>query len=468
MIDPHITGTKDSGEYRDHLSTIDKEGKRIWIYPKKPKGKFYNARTWVSYLLLAILFSGPFLTISGHPVLLLDILNRKFYILGFRFWPQDLVIFGLAFIALIIFIILFTVVFGRIFCGWVCPQTIFMEMVFRKIEYLIEGDGNDQRRLNNSPWTSEKIFKKSLKHIIFYFIAFLIGNTFLAYIIGKDELIKIITEAPNEHIGGLFSMIVFSTMFYIVFSWLREQACTLICPYGRLQGVLLDQNSIVVHYDFLRGEPRGKGKKSRSDELGDCVDCHLCVRVCPTGIDIRNGTQLECVNCTACIDACDAIMDNMDLPRGLIRHASYNSIKSGVKKIFTTRAAGYSTLLTVLVILVSALLFIRTPIEATILRTPGIMYQVLDGERIQNLYNIKIMNKTYNRMPINLETVGNTGEIVMVSEMVVESDSISESAFFVILPASNINGKQTEISINVYAGEELITTVNTSFIGPEK
>ena len=244
--------------FRDSIGTIDESGERHWIYPKKPKGKLYNFRTWVSIFLLTLLFSGPFIRIGGQPLLLLNILERKFVILGQVFWPQDFYIFVLIMLSIVLFVVLFTVVFGRIFCGWICPQTIFMEMVFRKIEYWIEGDFKQQKKLNESPWNAEKIRKKTLKTALFLAIAFIISNTFLAYIIGSEELIKIIIDSPSNHLGGLISICLFTGVFYFVFGWFREQVCIVACPYGRLQGVMLDRNSIVVAYDYIRGEMRGK------------------------------------------------------------------------------------------------------------------------------------------------------------------------------------------------------------------
>ncbi|MEM6700691.1 MAG: 4Fe-4S dicluster domain-containing protein, partial [Bacteroidota bacterium] len=281
----------------------------------------------------------------------------------------------------IVFIALFTVVFGRLFCGWVCPQTIFMEMVYRKIEYWIEGDAGAQRKLDKAPWTTDKVIKKVSKQAIFFAIAILIANTFLAYIISIDEVFKIITEPIAENWQGFVAMIVFSGAFYFVFARMREQVCVAICPYGRLQSVLLDQDSIVVHYDHVRGEPRGKIRKKKRPRarkakkeacacegcagdrckvdkileaiaiptlnlqepvIGDCIDCGLCEKVCPTGIDIRNGTQLECINCTACMDACDGIMEKVGREKGLIRYDSYNAITTGRKKIFTPRVIAYT------------------------------------------------------------------------------------------------------------------------------
>lgn len=461
-IDP-----RDEEYYRDKISTVDSAGKRVWIYPKAPKGKFYSARSIVAVFLLALLFAGPFLTISGHPFLLLDFLGRRFYIFGIAFWPQDLHLFGIALITLVVFIVLFTSVFGRIFCGWICPQTIFMELVFRRIERWIEGGSKEQKKLSAAPWTVNKIFKKVLKSLIFFAIAFIIGNTLLAYIIGKDELFKIITEPVAEHTGGFTAMMIFSFIFFADFMFFREQSCILVCPYGRLQGVLLDEDSIVVHYDFGRGEPRGKGKQTEDSKFGDCIDCHHCVDVCPTGIDIRNGTQLECVNCTACIDSCNTIMDKVSKPHGLIRYDSYNNIASGKKNIFNPRIIGYTTVLIVLLGVLSLLLALRKPIEATILRTPGTLYQEIVEDHITNMYNIKVVNKSYEKREISLRLVSPTdGVIRMMSKLSLAADDLSESVFFIDIPKSSILNTRVPIIIEVLSGGTPIEIYETAFVAP--
>jgi len=454
---------QDTETYRDKVSTIDDEGKRIWVYPKKPKGSYTKAREILAFFLLLFLFGTPLIKINDQPLLLFDILNRKFIIFGLVFWPQDFHLFVLATLSLIVFIVLFTVVLGRLWCGWACPQTIFMEMVFRKIEYWIEGDARNQIALNKSPWTAKKIFKKSLKHTIFYIISFIIGNIFLAYILGVDELFRIMTDPPSEHIAGLSAMILFSGVFYGVFAFFREQVCTMVCPYGRLQGVLLDQNSIVVAYDFKRGEPKGRYTRNQKREnLGDCVDCKQCVEVCPTGIDIRNGTQLECINCTACIDACNSVMKKLKWPTGLIRYASYNGIMEGVKLRFTPRIAGYTSILLALLIITSFFLFGRSPVETTILRTPGLLYQETDEGNIANLYNLKIVNKTHNDRAIELKLKSPKGTIKLVgSDLLVPAGALVESAFFVEIPAKNIFVGQQSIYIEVFSGSELIDEIRS-------
>ena len=470
---------KDTEEFRNHIGTVDRDGKRIWMYPKKPSGRFYNARTWVSFLLLGFLFGAPFIRIDGKPMLLFNILERKFIIFGVTFWPQDFHLFALAFLTLVVFIVLFTVAFGRLFCGWACPQTIFMEMVFRKIEYWIEGDAPKQRRLNKGPWTPEKVYKKTFKYLIFYAISFVIGNTFLAYIIGTDELFKIVTSPPTEHLSGFIAMIAFTTVFFMVFSWFREQACLMVCPYGRLQGVLLDKDSVVISYDFERGEPRGKlkrQKKGAEDVLelentqGDCIDCGLCVQVCPTGIDIRNGTQLECVNCTACIDACDSIMDKIEKPRGLIRYSSYNSIAEGKDFRITARMIGYSVVLITLLSVVSYLMLNRVSVETTILRTSGMLFQTTPEGDIQNLYNIHVVNKSDNekRITLRLKRTGAPIPFVSGPELIVPPEGLGESALFVKIPPDQLTAKNTPIEIEVYDGGELLEVVKSNFLGPEK
>lgn len=462
---------KDS--YRDSIATVDEKGHRIWVYPKKPSGKYTNYRTIVSILLLTILFSGPFLHINGEPLLMLNVVERKFIIFGNIFWPQDFHLFVFAMITGVVFIILFTVVFGRLFCGWVCPQTIFMEMVFRKIEYLIEGDFKQQIKLDKQDWNFEKIWKKTLKHIIFIAISFLIGNTFLAYIIGSEELFKIITDPVGEHLAGFIAMISFTGAFYGVFSKLREQVCTTICPYGRLQGVLLDRNSMVVAYDYKRGERENGRAKFRKNEnreelgKGDCIDCNQCVVVCPTGIDIRNGTQLECVNCTACMDACDHMMESVNLKTGLIGYKSEESIASGIKFHFTTRILAYVVVLFILIGIITALLVGRSDVESTILRTPGVMYQNQPDGRISNLYNYKVINKTNDDFPVTFKVEEIPAEIRMVGTLdTVYKQEVLEGAMFVVLDKDHLDGLKTTIRIGVYHNDKLLETVKTNFMGP--
>lgn len=460
-------------EYRDHLSTVDSRGKRVWIYPKKPKGKYHTYRIIVAIFLLVVLFSGPFIKVDGQPFMLFNIFERKFIIFGTPFWPQDFHLFALALISFVVFIVLFTVVFGRVWCGWACPQTIFMEMVFRKIEYWIEGDANKQRRLNRSPWNTEKLIKKGSKHLIFIVISLVISHLVMAYLIGSDQVKEVVSQSPANHLAGFIGLMFFTMLFYLVFAFLREQVCVAVCPYGRLQGVFLVDNSIAVMYDWIRGEPRGKLKKNQASpeyQEGDCIDCKRCVHVCPTGIDIRNGTQLECVNCTACMDACDYVMERIDRPKGLIRLASYESIKNGVKNLINARVIGYSVILLALLSLQVYLLTTRIPIETTVVRVPGMLYQEQENNRVSNLYNIQFVNKTFENKDISLRLRNiNDGQIKRVGDEALEipANGNLEGVFFIEIPKSMIKSAKTSLVIEVLDDQnEVIDEIKTNFLGP--
>lgn len=454
-------------EFRDSLGTVTKEGKRKWIYPKKPSGGFHNARIFASILLLGFFFIVPFIKINGHPLLLFDFPNRIFILFGTLFGPQDFHLFVIAMIAFIIFIILFTAVFGRIFCGWACPQTVFMEMVFRKIEYFIEGDASKQRKLNAAPWTGSKIFRKLTKHSAFFVLSFVVANFLLAYIIGIDELRRIISEPPSEHMKGLAAITIFSLLFYWIFSYFREQACIIVCPYGRLQSVLLDQDSIIIAYDHKRGEPRGKLQKNSSN--GDCIDCELCVDVCPTGIDIRNGVQMECVNCTACIDACNDVMKKIKKPKWLIKYASLNQLENKSRFRFTPRMIVYSLLLLLLVSVLGYSLNVRDDFSITVLRTPGLLFQEQPGGKVSNLYDLNFINKTFNSFPVTIKLEDRKGEIVLIGKEI-HAGSLAniDAKLLVIIPEKDLTMMNTKITLGFYSNDKLLKKVSTSFLGPVK
>lgn len=470
--DPNRETPTQDESFRDSINTITADGKRNWIYPQRPKGKFYNRRTIVSIVYLILFFTIPFLKLDGDPLVLMNIVERKFIIFGLVFFPQDLFLFALAMLTFMVFIVLFTVIFGRLFCGWACPQTIFMEMVFRKIEYWIEGDANKQRQLDKGPWNLEKIRKKGTKTFIFFVLSFLFGNFFLSYIIGMDELISIVQEPLSKHYGGFSAMIFFTGAFFFVYMYFREQVCLVVCPYGRLQGVLLDRNSIMVAYDYVRGEPRGKHHKGDdTSKLGDCIDCGLCVRVCPTGIDIRNGTQLECVNCTACIDACDGIMEGIHKPKGLIRYDSENGIASGKKLTFTLRMIGYSIILVGLMVGLSFGIAGRSKVEATILRAPGMMFQEVGKDSVSNLYNFKIVNKTKDEMKLDLILESPAGVIKHVGskeKFNIPSAGLAEGTFFVTIARKDLEGRKNEIKFKLNVDGETLENTKTNFLGPVK
>lgn len=463
---------EDKEEFRDKIATVDEKGKRIWIHPKKPGGRFHTYRIVVTVILLSILFVTPFIYIEGHPLFLFNIFERKFIFFGKVFMPQDFHLVALGMITFFVFIILFTVAFGRLWCGWACPQTLFMEMVFRKIEYWIEGDANQQRKLNQRPWDSDKIFKKTLKQVIFIGIALLISHTMMAYLIGLDKVIEVVSQPPAAHFSGFIGLMFFTFLFYFVFAYFREQACIVVCPYGRLQSVLLGKDSVAISYDFVRGEPRAKIRKNKSGyetqlKAGDCIDCSLCVQVCPTGIDIRNGTQLECVNCTACIDACDAVMDKISKPRGLVRFASYNNILNRTTFKYTPRLMGYTTVLVILLSVLGFLLVERAEMETTILRIPGSLYQELPNGSFTNAYNVQVANKTFEDKKVTFKLKAKDGIIKIAGgTFLAQKNMTSEGAIVIELPKKVLQPLRTKIEIEVWSENQLIETISTNFLGP--
>lgn len=456
--------------FRDTLSTVDDQGKRIWIFPKKPSGYFYKLRGYISYILLAFMIVIPFIKVNGHPLFLLNVVQRKFIVFGQVFWPQDFHLVAIGFITFLIFIILFTVIFGRVWCGWVCPQTIFMEMIFRKIEYWIEGDASQQKKLAEGPWNKNKIIKRAQKHFLFLGVAFLLAHIALAWVVGVEQVAKNFTTPPTQNLAGFIPMVVSTLVIYGIYIRFREQMCTTFCPYGRLQGVLLGNDTMVVAYDHKRGEPRGKVKNKEKDNLGDCIDCNLCVKVCPTGIDIRHGTQLECVNCTACIDACDDIMTKLNRPKKLIGFHSEESINTGQKFKLSARQKAYSVLMVMVLALAFTLGFLRSDIQSTVLRSPGTLYYTNDDGTISNLYKVQIVNKTFEEVPFNvvtdfkdakIEIVGNNkGTVLLPSEEM-------EVMFFVHIPREEIKKLSTKVKIFIESPDgKILDKDKTTFLGP--
>jgi cytochrome c oxidase accessory protein FixG len=458
-------------DFRESLATVDADGKRVWLYPRKPSGKFHNWRIGITVALLVLLFSGPFMRINGQPALLLNVFERRFIILGQIFWPQDFFLLAIVLITFFVFIILFTVAFGRVWCGWMCPQTLFMEMLFRKIEYWIEGDAPAQMRLDNAPWDVSKFLKKTAKHVLFMALSVLIAHTVMAYLIGTEATYNIIKHSPSEHPAGFIGLLAFTGIFYGVYAKFREQACIAVCPYGRLQSVLLTKQSIVVAYDWLRGEPRTHLKKSTAQvPAGDCIDCHLCVQVCPTGIDIRNGTQLECVNCTACIDACDHVMEKINRPKGLIRYASHTGIEKGQTKIFNSRILGYSIVLVALLGILVFALTTRSNIETNVFKVSGTLY-TRDGADILNLYNLEFVNKTFDAIDVDVRVESPSFAKVVRADgglITIPATGLTKGVYFIRIPEAQLPEARTAVKLGIYVEGEKVETITARFIGPVK
>jgi len=464
----------DPESFRDSVGTMEQSGKRKWVFPRKPKGSYTNYRTIVAVFLLILLFGIPFLKINGNPLLLFNIIDRNFFIFGQPFYPQDFFILTLGAIASLVFIILFTVAYGRIFCGWICPQTIFMELVFRKIEYWIEGDRNKQMKLDRQEWNFEKIWKKGLKWSIFLVISLIVTHFMFMYIVGYQEVFRIMEQGPLANPTNFMVMILFTAAFYFVFTWFREQVCTLVCPYGRLQGVLIDKQTINVFYDFKRGENRAKWRKGEDRKAvgkGDCIDCNQCVVVCPTGIDIRNGLQLECVNCTACIDACDEVMVKVGLPKGLIRYASEDEIENQTKFKFTARMKAYAVFLTLLLGFLGFLLYNRGAMEAKFIKPAGSTYFEKDG-KINNTFNYTLLNKSNNNMVLTFKVLEpKNGEIIYsgTNKIKSEKDKISKGTINISFPEEEVKLSKQNIVIGVFDQTgKMVDSYETYFEGPFK
>lgn len=464
--------------FRNELASVHKDGRRKWVYARKPSGRYYQIRTVLSWFLLAFLFAAPFVKVGGQQLVLLNFLERRFVLFGLVFWPQDFYLVVLIALTLLVTLALSTTAVGRVWCGWLCPQTIFMEMLFRKIEWAIDGSAAQQIRRHKGPWDLDRLWRTVLKQSIFFGLSFLIANVFLAYIIGSDQLIAIVTAPPGEHYRGLVAITIFSLVFYGVFARFREQACTLACPYGRVMSALQDAHTITVTYDKYRGEPRGYAKPGETEVHGDCIDCGQCVTVCPTGIDIRNGIQLECVNCTACMDACDEVMTRVKRPTGLIRLTSHEAIRMAVggaatdRKVtwLTARVKAYATVWSALVIAVITLFVIRPDLSVMVLRQPGTLYTEMENGAVGNFYNVQVINRT--GLTHQLEYIASSPAGATITPLgpigTIDPHAVLESRFLLQLPERSLGGASTPIRIEVRSDGAVFQTIESSFLGPAK
>jgi cytochrome c oxidase accessory protein FixG len=453
--------SQENDSFRDRPTNIDELGYRKWVYAKQPAGVWYTRRTIVGWGLLLFLIAVPFIRFNGHPLVLLDIADRKFIIFGAIFWAQDTFILSLLMLSFVLFIILFTVTYGRVWCGWTCPQTIFLEMVFRRIEFWIEGDSKKRRKMDAGPLTIEKIWKKALKHALFFAIAFGMTNIFLMWFIGNEKWYALIKEPVSGNLSFISIMLAVSGLFYWIYAFFREQVCTMVCPYGRMQGVLLDGRSIVVTYDYKRGEPRG------GNAAGDCIDCRRCLAVCPTGIDIRNGTQFECIHCTACIDECNIVMKKMSRPPGLIRYDSSMGIEKGNISAWNARNIAYSAVLALLAGFFVITLATRPSVETTILRTPGLLYQENNDNTISNVYNVKIVNKTHQDKELQIKVLSHKGRIELAGNRIfVEDQAMFQTTMLLFIPREEITLDKSKVEFGIYDDGQLIETYKVTFVGP--
>lgn len=450
----------------ERLATTDENGDRVYIHAESVKGFWQRRRTIVYWFLIGIYLVLPWINVNGKPALQVDIFNRKFTLLGGTFHGVEPVLIFLAVVSGLFFIAFLTSIFGRVWCGWACPQTVFIQSIFLKIEAWIEGTPKKRRDLDLAPWSPEKIFKRGLKWLIFTIISLHIAHTFIGYVVGPRDLLYITMQSPANHWGLFSGTMILTTIFLLDFGWFREQFCIIMCPYGRMQSVMMDENSLVVHYDKTRGEPRF-GTVPKGEE-GDCVNCFHCVKVCPVGIDIRRGTQLECIHCTLCIDACDNIMDKVKLPRGLIRYATENGKGH---KIFTGRSLLYSGISIALMSAFLVFLNRSTNLNLVFLRAK-VPFTVSREGKVMNNFQLKISHQGSDQPKIELRVkdpeLSPSIEIITPSHpTVIDQNDKKIVVFFRFHKSLLLSGKQNiVVQVEEVTTKTILAEKEVSLVGP--
>ena len=456
---------------RERVTTIGDKGRRFWIYPAPFKGLWLKRRRVAAYLLIAIFFVAPWIKINGSQAILMDLTERKFALMGWVFWPQDTLIFWFVMVGTVLAIFLITALWGRLWCGWACPQTVFLEHVFRRIETWIEGDANARRRLDKSRWTLTKIRKKGLKYFVFLLISSHFANTVLCYFVGTDRVLHMTFQRPGENWGWFVFMGFFNFLFFLDFTWFREQFCLIACPYGRFQSALLDEDSMIVAYDPNRGEPRTGFRKGQDrSKVGDCIDCNRCVAVCPTGIDIRHGLQMECINCTACIDACDAIMDKTNQPKGLIRYTSIADLDGRKRRLVRPRVIAYAALLTVVWSIGAFLLTHQSPLKIQLLRPRGDSFTISDNtSTVSNHFLAKATNQSSETWELVPKVPEGFEIVAAFNPWVIQPQKTTENQIFVRKDASQFNPEGKEkVTVTFYQNGDPVLDAEVTLIGPKQ
>jgi cytochrome c oxidase accessory protein FixG len=451
------------------LTTLTREGKRRWIYPTPSDGRYQRARLLVAWALIALFLLLPVVHIGGKPAVLLDVVRREFALFGLTFYPTDTLLLLFLAVFMVLGVVLFTALLGRVWCGWGCPQTVYLEFVFRPLERLIEGPEHVRKRRDDGPWTFDKTWRKSLKLGLYLAISLVLSHAFVAYFTGWDQLLAWMTGPPAEHWGFFVVMGLTTALVMFDFTYFREQMCTITCPYARLQSVLLDPDSLIVSYDPVRGEPRGRGKQR--DGLGDCIDCFACVRTCPTGIDIRDGLQMECVACTQCIDACDAIMDKVGKPHGLIRYTSERALAGQPTRRLRPRTFLYSGLMLVMATLFLTALTTRGDFDLHIGRSKGDPYMVLPDGRIANRLTFRVRNQT--DMPVTFtlaatQPQGTQVQVIGASPVALDPGAMKHIETWVMVPSASFTTDRQEGLFQLTFSNGITETRPFTLVGPTR
>jgi cytochrome c oxidase accessory protein FixG len=456
--------------HNDRLSTTDEHGHRIYVHPEKVKGKWRDLRTYFYSFLTAIYLFLPWIHMGGKQIVRLDILHREFHFFGYTFYGHDA--------PLLIFILLgFTLSFaiisslwGRVWCGWACPQTVFIDLIFRRIDRLVEGNSIKQTKLDQMPWNKEKITKRSVKWFLFTIVSLHLAHTFLGYFWGTRELLLITLENPTAHLTEFFTMLFITGIILFDFGWFREQFCLIACPYGRIQSVAMDEDSLVVGYDFNRGEPR-KGQVLEGQTQGDCVNCYQCVRVCPTGIDIRRGTQLECIHCTMCIDACDDIMKRLKKPTGLIRYTTENELNKKPARKINPRIIIYSVLLLVVIVGFIYSLINLNKLKIHMVRGSTTPFQTLvhnQGVEVINHYKAIVHHYEDDHQKVELVSTNDKVKLVTPLNPVELKKGVNKINIFFKFDKAQLTEGNLKYKFHVNDGKKVLKEVEVNLVGPLK
>lgn len=448
------------------LSTLEKDGSRRWLKPKLSKGQLLKYRRWVAYLLIAVFTILPFIKIGGKPFILLDITARRFTIFGFTFLPTDTMLLAIFMVGLLLSVFLFTALFGRVWCGWACPQTVYMEFLFRPIERLFDGTaGRGGKKRNVPPW------RTAAKYVVYFIVCVYLANTFLAYFVGVERLSLWVRQSPVDHPVPFLVMAFVTVAMMFDFCFFREQLCLVACPYGRFQSVLLDRNSLIVAYDERRGEPRGKLKRQSSDQLpvlGDCINCGNCVTTCPTGIDIRQGLQMECINCTQCIDACNLVMEKVGRAPDLIRYSSQSRDQGGKGGLLRVRTIIYPVLLLGIATAFIAVFLASKTFDAVVLREPGNPHTLTEDGRVQNLMKLKLTNRSDDPMNFDAAVLAPEGVEFEFREPDLDVSPNDSRTFHVgvVAPREIFQLGRADIEFEVKNDQAVSRTLRFRLIGP--